>query len=244
MTPDDIRNVIKTRFAHLQIESFEYLTVVGEDFFTANVEKFDFKNLKHLWKTGPVYIRTFSPIPSPLDDNDISETEGRDSEDNDLQDIDIDTPSNLTNTNSIVPGTNPTNTHSSGSYTLWSCPMCLKNFPLGEIESHASTCEGSIDPYDHFMNTSSDDKSRIIPFETKEKRSVSDIIWDLKLGVGGQLEPTEKLKVRRSRCWDDFVDKLKKPWFTGKRHLFVTFLGESGVDDGGLCREFFTGKLL
>jgi len=49
-------------------------------------------------------------------------------------------------------------------------------------------------------------------------------------------------EVRCPKAWEDFQCALKKPWFTGRKSLQVTFLGESGVDEGGLCREFFSGK--
>ena len=47
-----------------------------------------------------------------------------------------------------------------------------------------------------------------------------------------------RITVRRSNIWEDAVRAMKRS-FDEKRHLRVTFLGESAVDGGGPRREFF-----
>ncbi len=53
----------------------------------------------------------------------------------------------------------------------------------------------------------------------------------------------QHLRVRRHALVKDTFKCLKRPSFDHYLPLKVTFLGESGVDDGGLTRDFFTEVL-
>ena len=55
-----------------------------------------------------------------------------------------------------------------------------------------------------------------------------------------------QLKIRRRFCFDDFIKCFSKKWNANKKkYLYsVTFIGESGLDTGGVSREFYSGKLL
>ena len=49
---------------------------------------------------------------------------------------------------------------------------------------------------------------------------------------------TLRITVRRSSIWDDALRAVKRT-FDEKKHIRITFIGESAVDGGGLRREFF-----
>ena len=56
-------------------------------------------------------------------------------------------------------------------------------------------------------------------------------------------EENFKLKVRRGFAFNDFLKAFKKPWNVTKKNFKFTieFIGESGIDTGGLSREFYSG---
>lgn len=131
------------------------------------------------------------------------------------------------------------------------CPICYQDFPVNYIEEHASSCVTKFDPrssvldYDIIDLSSEEELEKTIPYmdDTKkeEMNSICELIEPLKLGS----QSVEKLKIRRPKAWEDFKQAMKsKSWFTGTKMLHVTFLGESGVDEGGLSREFFSGYYL
>ena len=47
-----------------------------------------------------------------------------------------------------------------------------------------------------------------------------------------------RVTVRRGNIWEDTVSTLKFGW-DERKHIHVTFLGESADDDGGPRREYF-----
>ena len=49
---------------------------------------------------------------------------------------------------------------------------------------------------------------------------------------------TSRITVRRSSIWDDALRAVKRT-FDEKKHVRITFIGESAVDGGGPRREFF-----
>ena len=49
---------------------------------------------------------------------------------------------------------------------------------------------------------------------------------------------TFRITVRRSTIWDDALRAVRRT-FDEKKHIHITFLGESAVDGGGPRREFF-----
>ena len=52
-----------------------------------------------------------------------------------------------------------------------------------------------------------------------------------------------KLNIRRGFYFEDFVKAFNKKWNIGKRnHKYcISFVGESGIDTGGVSREFYSG---
>ena len=52
-----------------------------------------------------------------------------------------------------------------------------------------------------------------------------------------------KVRVKRGREFDCFLEKFEKPWAKKKigLNLTVDYMGEAGVDIGGPKREFFCG---
>lgn len=47
-----------------------------------------------------------------------------------------------------------------------------------------------------------------------------------------------RITVRRSNIWEDALRAVKRS-FDERKHIRITFLGESAIDDGGPRREFF-----
>ena len=47
-----------------------------------------------------------------------------------------------------------------------------------------------------------------------------------------------RVTIRQGNIWEDTVSALKFGW-DERKHIRVTFLGESAVDDGGPRREYF-----
>ena len=52
-------------------------------------------------------------------------------------------------------------------------------------------------------------------------------------------ESSLRITVRRSHIWNDTIKVLKRPNFDITQKISLTFVGESGVDDGGPSREYF-----
>ncbi|KAK3726556.1 hypothetical protein QZH41_001958 [Actinostola sp. cb2023] len=56
--------------------------------------------------------------------------------------------------------------------------------------------------------------------------------------VLGNISATNRVAVRRSTCFKDYLAAMQKKWFKAKAQLKVTFIGDSAIDDGGPSREF------
>ena len=137
------------------------------------------------------------------------------------------------------------------------CPICFNKFPYREIESHAQLCAGKFDldefeldvdtgrdPTDEFDETFAYDDCAEVEADHEyskkgeEKKDVKDILNNLKHISSSNI----KLVIRLKRSWEDYINYLKKPWMKQCCNYTIEFLGETGVDTGGLKRQFFTGK--
>lgn len=56
-------------------------------------------------------------------------------------------------------------------------------------------------------------------------------------------EESLNITIFRGSCFKDFYKYFLKPWNMAKKSLRYTynFAGESGIDEGGVSREFYTG---
>ncbi len=130
------------------------------------------------------------------------------------------------------------------------CPSCFKKFPIDVIETHANVCiDNRFDPIgdvsdselfeDDFPEQCLDgnEKTRRLSPDDQMKK-MKDLITECAQNVG---EVKIRINVRRKEVFNDYITVSQKPWFNNRRLLKVTFVGEPAVDDGGPCREFFSG---
>ena len=135
------------------------------------------------------------------------------------------------------------------------CPVCHQRKDPLTIEEHAMNC--ATEKYPEFIicdNESSDeDLSPISDLITESKDLLPLINADInkiKDKLKQSLEKCEvrtdkvlQVKVRRQHTFNDFLKRFKSQWVReciGSK-LFIVYYGESGVDQGGLSREFFSG---
>ncbi|XP_024113643.1 G2/M phase-specific E3 ubiquitin-protein ligase [Oryzias melastigma] len=110
-----------------------------------------------------------------------------------------------------------------------SCPMCDEEFPEDSIQMHASTCGDE------------DCKSVVLAASKCPSHfsSTSDIIKSLE----DRVDHSKTFNINVTR--DDLYQRGLKQWArqkqsSPKNRLLVSFIGEQGIDDGALRREFLT----
>lgn len=138
------------------------------------------------------------------------------------------------------------------------CPTCQKRFPLKDIELHADTCaeskrKRSLDFEDQVVKVVSDDDD--LPDDNDDNVVVTHIgIMEI---IKNQIidknesfsyekrDIAVQLEVRRFYCFEDFKKYFDKKWNIKKKNLkcVISFVGESGIDVGGLSRDFYAGIL-
>ena len=129
------------------------------------------------------------------------------------------------------------------------CPVCGLKQPVDEIESHASECAEQ--KYTQIIDEDDSDGEEIPPkhldlIQHEENIETHD---DLIERIQNALKPVNfgktslKIRVRRNHCFMDFVQKFKNAWIRDRigENLFIEYIGEVGVDEGGPKREFFSG---
>ena len=136
---------------------------------------------------------------------------------------------------------------------LVNCVICSLPIPAVDIESHSTACaqakypeiietdsgsdseeERNLQPM-LVVNTSHFDTMKIV--ETLKKCLASCETDD---------DNAMRMKIRRGQFFEDFCQKVKNPWVQEKMgmKLAVHYYGETGIDQGGLSREFYSGKLI
>jgi len=139
------------------------------------------------------------------------------------------------------------------------CPICNLMFPMKEIEVHADLCL-SIKKYpfcaydDDQLANSNDDipelvhkPKHVITTNSSGKSNAIEIALEIKeiLQAIPEREDTEvTVNIRRAYAFKDFHAFFSKPWNKAKMNCKYkfTFIGESGVDTGGVARDFFSCK--
>lgn len=252
MNEEDILSHIMERFHSFSSLRIQFLSAVEDHLVIPNVSQWDYQTVKHICKNGALYVRSVTDLGIVEINRFItpftSIAEYSESSEDDLP---------VATSNKIESSSNTVDDQPSCSKALpvgkINCPICYKDFPSNLIEDHAASCVAKFDPRESVLDynlieipSSDDDENITIGYEEEvekhETKTVEELISTSLLGTS---KPIEKLKIRRTKAWEDFCSALKtKPWFTGTKSLHVTFLGESGVDEGGLSREFFSGNFL
>ena len=137
------------------------------------------------------------------------------------------------------------------------CPICNKQFPINEIEEHADVClllqQNPFSCYSAFTGPGDDacsstagklpDDNPIL--DNTDKATIVNDIKECLCKVSFQEHETEPMTifVRRDYSFKDFYDFFQKPWNKKKINLSfnIAFVGECGVDTGGVKRDFFSG---
>uniref|UniRef100_A0AAV2LNF4 HECT domain-containing protein n=1 Tax=Knipowitschia caucasica TaxID=637954 RepID=A0AAV2LNF4_KNICA len=112
------------------------------------------------------------------------------------------------------------------SLTSVHCPLCWEDFTTAEIHFHASMCEGNEKTLNPETTSPSID-------------SLSDILRSL----AGQVDQSKLFVLNVTR--DRLFERGLKQWVRQKtaspaNPLRINFIGEQGIDDGALRREFLT----
>lgn len=76
--------------------------------------------------------------------------------------------------------------------------------------------------------------------QDRESETVAEVITRHKSTINFQdIDNSHTIKIRRNRLWDDACTEFSKD-FDHSKPLQVQFVGEDGIDGGGLRREFFS----
>jgi len=136
------------------------------------------------------------------------------------------------------------------------CPICGKKFGISDIEEHANDCLNSQQTSFNILQNSllpkSTDNQCNKPEETQQKELtgnkeqhivfIKEKISQFLLDGGNSVE----LRVRRGFEFVDFLHFFNKKYNMAKigTGIKIKYIGEDGIDDGGVAREFYTGKYL
>lgn len=117
---------------------------------------------------------------------------------------------------------------------------------MTEIASHADECaESWVDPIGECIVVHDDSEVEDVTPEVDQEKAEQD--KDLNTAITNLRSVlqnnaiTNRIAIRRSSPFADYVAAREKKWFKPKGTLKVTFVGEPAVDDGGPKREFFSG---
>ena len=125
------------------------------------------------------------------------------------------------------------------------CPICLENYPLSQIETHADNCSMWLLEDDDFPNDAleepADDITIEIPPLTDSVRAMHVLKQEVSQVAEAVLsDEPKRLTIRRKFMWQDFKNAREKK-IKPKDKLKVVFSGEPAIDDGGPRRELFSG---
>ena len=138
----------------------------------------------------------------------------------------------------------------SQSDRLLSCPICGERKSAKEIETHASNCAERKYIQIQDSDDSETDENDTVTFKgEKAAHTVNegDVLLKLQDKIREIFDAAKKkgvsIKVRRNFEFSDFCERFSKQWIRNSiGNIFVVkYFGESGIDEGGLRREFFTG---
>ena len=164
-------------------------------------------------------------------------------------------PSEIEHSGEIEPATASTSGQSSFTKfteSMMRCPLCNKKFSINEIEIHADRCARKReDPFACYDVPSDSNESSSCDFwenEPKQHEDKMTIITKIKqsiLKVSFDDTPDEStIHIRRKYSFEDFYQYFQKPWNRKKvnQKFKISFVGGSGIDTGGVKRDFFSGN--
>ena len=132
------------------------------------------------------------------------------------------------------------------------CPICNKKFLFSILPEHADSClkdkqtpficisdsEEENDICEDYYNA--DDSSQLVNPEDLKNQLIK-IIKTCQVDM-----EVIQLNIRRKFEFSDFVKFFSKSWNV-KRSRFayrINYIGEAGIDTGGVSREFYTGMII
>ena len=129
------------------------------------------------------------------------------------------------------------------------CPTCNRKFPVCTINEHADACLEKQTTPTTICITSEDESenleendSQTISHNSLSRNNIAAIISS---AVNNDCREANdfsiKLNIRRGFHFEDSVKAFNKKWNIGKRnHKYcISFVSESGIDNGGVSREFY-----
>jgi len=134
------------------------------------------------------------------------------------------------------------------------CPTCGKSYPQHLIATHADACAEAanntfmkeIQPKACDIETINSTDEEVIIADQEvlpdPKTMLASVIQNCCVKMDGNA-PKIHLEVFRGSCFKDFHSYFNKTWNKTKSACCydISFAGESGQDEGGLRREFYTG---
>ena len=139
------------------------------------------------------------------------------------------------------------------------CPICGKSFPINNIASHADLCAGKHQneilreihcDKDSGNINEEDDSEVVIKVENKQSLEehskpetlINQVLENCSAPIGEDC-PKICIEVFRGNCFSDFRRYFNKKWYKDKPvcQYEISFAGESGQDQGGVRREFYSG---
>ena len=116
------------------------------------------------------------------------------------------------------------------------------------IEEHADACLASKQDPTIVTIFDSDDSDSLDSIDDPELTTNLDVKELTRESICSAFDVDRQsklqLKIRRRFCFDDFIKCFSKKWNANKKKCLysVTFIGESGLDTGGVSREFYSGS--
>lgn len=126
------------------------------------------------------------------------------------------------------------------------CPVCNKQYPVSSIEQHANAC---ITRTESILIYDSEDENQNLNTGMEEEQTENPILKDedVLIKIHSALRSAKisrntdiSIHVQRGHCFADFVSFFNKKWNEPGCLYNITFIGEAGVDTGGVSREFYS----
>ena len=135
------------------------------------------------------------------------------------------------------------------------CPICNKKYCVSIIEEHASIClESRESPFMAIDDSHNEDYYVQEDFHQELEKDVAErsasecnhLLSQVLKEADVDRSNDVQVHVRRGHALDDFKHFFRKPWNKKKQHCQyrITFIGEAGIDSGGLSREFYSGNVV
>ena len=132
------------------------------------------------------------------------------------------------------------------------CPIWNNPFSVSTIEEHAHLCMDNNKKFffERQPESSDEEKSVSMIDEKIEKMRGHLDQRELVSAIYSQFQKCEMneenelaINARRGFCFKDFLKTFQKNWNIKRmRNKYsITFIGESGVDTGGVSRKFYSG---